>query len=205
MMRKVLARGAEALVYVDNGVLIKERISKSYRISALDKQLRTLRTRSEGKLLQKLTGLAPEVYEVDEQTLQIRMKFVDGQLIRPILNDLSSSEQASLMQEIGRCVGRLHEKDIIHGDLTTSNMIEKDGKVILIDFGLGFVSLKPEDKAVDLHVFRQALTSKHYWHADLCYASFLKGYSTWKGSSDVLKRLEKVEQRGRYKARIADL
>ena len=40
--------------------------------------------------------------------------------------------------------------------------ILKNGKVYFIDFGLGFFSNKTEDKAVDLHLLKQALESKHY-------------------------------------------
>ncbi|MEK6840275.1 MAG: KEOPS complex kinase/ATPase Bud32, partial [Nanoarchaeota archaeon] len=131
--------------------------------------------------------------------MQIRMAYLDGHLVRDILDQKTPAEQKVLLREIGRIVGLFHSKDVIHGDLTTSNIILQEGKVFFIDFGLGFISLKSEDKAVDLHVFRQALESKHYQHADRCYPWFLEGYRQWKGSADVLTRLEKVEARGRYK------
>ena len=93
----------------------------------------------------------------------------------------------------------MHNASIIHGDLTTSNIIVHD-KVYFIDFGLGFVSTKIEDKAVDLHIIKKALESKHYLHAEECFHYLLEGYT--KENKDVemiLRRLEKVEKRGHYK------
>ncbi len=199
MTVNIIGRGAEAVLYLRNGKLVKERIPKSYRLKEIDDALRKSRTRSEGKLLKKLEGIAPLVHDIDDVHMSIVMEFLDGNLLRNTLDSISKGEQKSIMHEIGRIVGVIHNKDIIHGDLTTSNMIEKNGKVFFIDFGLGFISTKVEDKAVDLHVLRQALESKHYKHADDCYEWFLEGYKHWEGSADVLLRLNKVERRGRYK------
>ena len=103
--------------------------------------------------------------------------------------------------EIGKQIGRLHDNDIVHGDLTTSNMIVKDNKVYLIDFGLGFVSKRTEDKAVDLRLLRQALEGKHYDIAKKAFSCILDGYGKeCKDADEIIKRLkEKVEKRGRYK------
>src|SRR3989338_6709944 len=65
---------------------------------------------------------------------------------------------------IGKNIALLHQQEIIHGDLTTSNMILKGEEVYFIDFGLSFIDPKAEHKAVDLHLLRQALESKHYKH-----------------------------------------
>jgi Kae1-associated kinase Bud32 len=96
----------------------------------------------------------------------------------------------------------MHDKDIIHGDLTTSNMILKE-KVYFIDFGLGFNSTRIEDKAVDLHLLRQAFESKHYKHFEEFFKEVLEGYKLSKNWKEVLNRLEKVEMRGRYKRKNA--
>lgn len=71
-------------------------------------------------------------------------------------------------------------------------------KIYLIDFGLGFQNARIEDKAVDIHLFRQALESKHFKHWEKLFHSFLSGYSP-KDKKQILERLEKVEARGRYK------
>ena len=198
-MKEIIGRGAEALLYCEGDVLVKERIVKSYRINDIDFELRRSRTRREGKLLQKLDGIAPRVFKVDDEQMQIWMEYIDGDLVRDVLDDKKAEQQKSLMNEIGKIVSVLHDKDIIHGDLTTSNMIEQNEKVFFIDFGLGFVSKKIEDKAVDIHVLRQALDSKHFRCAEQCFQWFLDGYKKWNGSIDVINRLEKVEKRGRYK------
>ena len=78
------------------------------------------------------------------------------------LNDFPLEKQKQIMGLIGESVARIHQKDIIHGDLTTSNMIFKNEKVFFIDFGLGYISRKIEDKAVDIHLLKQALEAKHF-------------------------------------------
>ena len=71
--------------------------------------------------------------------------------------------------------------------------------IYFIDFGLGFISYKVEDKAVDLHLLRQALEAKHFKNWRALFAGVLKGYSNSKDYKAVLERLKKVEKRGRYK------
>ena len=78
-------------------------------------------------------------------------------------------------------------------------MILKDNKVYFIDFGLGFISNKIEDKAVDLHLLKQALQSKHYKIYEKGFNYILEGYRKSKNFENTIKRLEKVEKRGRYK------
>ncbi|MCX6749275.1 MAG: hypothetical protein NTW17_00835 [Candidatus Pacearchaeota archaeon] len=76
---------------------------------------------------------------------------------------------------------------------------DKSFKIFFIDFGLGFISPKIEDKAVDLHLLKQALEAKHFTHWYELFNEVLKGYSFSKNSKQVLKQLKKVEARGRYK------
>jgi len=94
----------------------------------------------------------------------------------------------------------LHNAEIIHGDLTTSNMIISKETLYFIDFGLGFQSNKVEDKAVDLHLIKQALEAKHYEISKECFKFILAGYKQEaKNFNQILARLKKVESRGRYK------
>ena len=64
-----------------------------------------------------------------------------------------------LSVKIGRIIGNLHLNEIIHGDLTTSNILivkeDNDLKIYFIDFGLSIVSNHLEDKAVDLYVLER--------------------------------------------------
>ena len=137
---KIIKQGAEGILYKEKDYLIKERIKKSYRIEEIDNKLRKFRTRREGKLLQK-TENSPQVFEVNDKEMKIKMEFIDGELVKDILDDLRKDKRNNLLREIGGKVARMHDKDIIHGDLTTSNMILKD-KIYFVDFGLGFDSKK---------------------------------------------------------------
>ncbi len=189
-------QGAEARIYVKGRTLIKKRIKKSYRIKEIDDELRRTRTRREARILQKLNKIVktPKFIGVDDT--EIMMEYIDGQKVSEILN---AKNYKRICQEIGNIIGKLHTNNIIHGDLTTSNFILK-GDVYIIDFGLSFHSTKIEDKAVDLHLLKHALESKHYDIFEQAFSEVVKSYlKTFKDGKDVLKRLEKVELRGRYK------
>jgi len=71
---KIIKQGAEGILYLQNGYLIKERIKKSYRIDDIDKKLKKFRTRREGKLLQK-TENTPKVFDVDDKKMIIKRYF----------------------------------------------------------------------------------------------------------------------------------
>lgn len=127
------------------------------------------------------------------------MDFIEGKKLSDNLDSFPIEEQKEICTKIGKNVAELHDSDIIHGDLTTSNMILKGQKVYFIDFGLGFHSHKIEDKAVDLHLLKQALEARHFVHWLALFHSVLQGYSSSKNSGVVLQQLKKVEARGRYK------
>ncbi len=175
--------------------VVKRRIQKSYRHPEIDNTLRGFRTRREAKVLEKLAALnfpAPRLK--DQQEHELVMDFVDGEMVKDML-----AKDPSIAREIGRNVGILHAHHIIHGDLTTSNML-KNGKIYFIDFGLSFFSHKVEDKAVDLHLLRCALESKHWNIYEQCFAAVLEGYKeTNPDHAAVLQRMEHVEARGRNK------
>lgn len=195
---QIIAKGAEAtLTRIDNTV-VKERVAKTYRLAVLDNKLRQSRTRRETKILEKLFALgipAPKLLKTDDKTMRITMEHIQGKLLKDMLHEQSEK----FGYEIGCIIGKLHANNIIHGDLTTSNMILAD-KITLIDFGLSFVSLKQEDKAVDLHLLRQALQSKHHDIHEQCFTAVLQGYhETNPEAKNVIQQLEKVEKRGRNK------
>lgn len=195
----ILARGAEALLYHNpDGTLVKERVRKNYRIAALDEKLRQFRTRREAKILKKLADIgipAPILQSVNDKNMTITMSFITGKLVKDVL----ATNPESYGLDMGRKIGRMHANDIIHSDLTTSNMIV-DGEIKLIDFGLSYISPQTEDKAVDLHVLKQALQSKHHEISESCFNAVVQGYQqTNPEALAVLSRLEKVELRGRNK------
>ena len=202
LTRTPIASGAESIIYVNSEDQIeKDRILKSYRIPEIDITLRTSRTRREAKILQKLTMLkipVPQVLSVKSDC--IVMEHIEGIQLKKILDT-----QPFLAKRIGEHLARMHENNIIHGDLTTSNMILNHAKPLpelyFIDFGLSFISTRIEDKAVDIHLFKQALESKHFSVDKEAYRFFLEGYHL-KNRDEILKRLEEVETRGRYKEKF---
>lgn len=201
-MKKILYSGAEAILYKEKSKLVKERISKGYRHEFIDNAKRKYPTRKENKLLIKSKQIGmnvPEVFELDEKEMKVVMEFVKGDILKNTLDDYDKKKREEVCKKIGEQVALMHDNNIIHGDLTTSNMILKDKKVFFIDFGLGFVSTKDEDKAVDIHLLKQAFESKHFEHDKELFRNFLKGYKKSKNSKNILERLEKVEKRGRYK------
>ncbi len=190
--------GAEAIIYKDRNIVLKDRIIKKYRIKEIDIKLRKYRTRREAKVLDKLKLIgvhAPNLISIDDKKMKIKMGFINGEKVRDVLNKQNCAELAG---EIGKKLAVMHSNDIIHGDLTTSNMIFNK-EIYFIDFGLSFFSNKIEDKAVDIHLLRRALDSKHHFIFRKTFKEIIKSYKRHcKESDKVLERLKAVEKRGRY-------
>ena len=257
-------------------IVLKRRVRKGYRIAEMDEKIRKLRTRSEAKLLEKAGKIisVPKVLKVDEKSKEIDMEFISGEKLSDKLNGMKNWKD--VCYEIGKNIALLHDAGIIHGDLTTSNMIwkldsqlsevteidnvrsahkninpnparpksvsvagahpardhaqkpylkysspnrspalkhidkklsnrkvstsQEYGRLYFIDFGLGFANGRVEDKAVDIYLIKEALEAKHFLHFEKFFKVVLEGYKkTSKHAAEVLKRLEKVEKRGRYK------
>src|SRR3989344_2869673 len=195
-----LSQGAEAIIYKEENQIIKDRIKKNYRIKEIDEKLRKYRTRREAKILDRLKTMnfpAPRLIKVDEKNNIIKMEEIKGDKVRDILE---MSDYKRLSREIGEKIAVLHNHNIIHGDLTTSNML-LNKEIYFIDFGLSFFSDKVEDKAVDLHLLKQALESKHYKIFEECFKAALEGYKKSDNYEAIIKRFQIVEKRGRYKER----
>ncbi len=202
-MHKLISQGAEAKLFLEEGTIRKERSPKAYRIRELDDALRGQRTRREEKILEKLAAIgfpSPRMIKADGKSL-IQMEHIPGVLLKDILTRENCKKYG---EEMGEKIAMMHNHSIIHGDLTTSNMIvhEKNRGIYIIDFGLSFTSLKEEDRAVDLHVLKEALESKHYQFWDLCFQEALNAYQRHaKNAAAVIKRYGIVERRGRYRAK----
>ena len=198
----IIQQGAEAIILKNNNKIIKERIKKSYRISELDEKIRKLRTRSETKLLEKASKIVniPKIHNSNEKTKKIEMDFIKGKKLSDNLDKFQLKKQLTICKQIGKDIAKLHDNNIIHGDLTTSNIIlDKKNTLFFIDFGLGFISHKFEDKAVEIHLFKQALEAKHFKNWEKLFKEFLKGYKNSKDYNKTLQKLKAVEKRGRYK------
>lgn len=210
-MDKKIAQGAEAILYSDESTVTKDRFSKKYRHPELDRKLRKSRTRREAKILSKLMQAqfpAPQLVDMDDKDMKVQMSHIPGKLVKEAVDDLEKSgdkeDYLKLFKEIGGKVALLHNMGIVHHDLTTSNMIlhSDHNEVYFIDFGLSFFSDKTEDYAVDLHLLKHAIESRHHRIVEACFDFVLSGYMEKKMDADaVVNRLNKVEMRGRNKAK----
>jgi Kae1-associated kinase Bud32 len=206
---EVIYRGAEAVLYLDEldgqKVLVKERIKKNYRIPQIDEKLRKIRTRKEVKLLteaRKCGVLTPKILHVDESKHKIIMEFIDGVRIKEMLNSIDAKDVGKVCYEIGVIVGKLHSAGIVHGDLTTSNMIFKDGQIYFIDFSLGEFSRRIEDQGVDLNLLLESIKSIHFKILKTCWVNILKGYKQeYKNAKLVIEKVKEIEKRARYMER----
>jgi TP53 regulating kinase-like protein len=204
----LIAKGAEANLWLDqdwNGlkVLVKKRGKKKYRHPELDAEIRRSRTIREASVIHRAKEagvLTPLIYQVDVDEAAIVMEYVEGRKVRDIVADLDKEERVALFRSIGESAGRLHGAGIIHGDLTTSNIIESSGRVVFIDFGLAEVSTETEKRGVDLNLMHRMLTSTHFTHIQELFSAFREGYLTTLGieGEEALNRMEEVSRRGRY-------
>ncbi|MBT4257988.1 Kae1-associated serine/threonine protein kinase [archaeon] len=215
MTTKIIAQGAEAIITLEKNLILKNRIKKSYRISELDEKIRKQRTKKEIKLLTKAAEIINSPLPIETKDFdKIQMPYIEGKRLSEHLDSFPLKKQKTICKQIGTSISKLHDNEIIHGDLTTSNMILSKNKtpkgeksdpkkaqssIYFIDFGLGYISRKYEDKAVDLHLLKQALEAKHFKNWEILIKEVFSGYKKSKDSSIVFERLKTVEKRGRYK------
>jgi bifunctional N6-L-threonylcarbamoyladenine synthase / protein kinase Bud32 len=211
---ELMAKGAEANIYpdhyLDEEVLLKKRIPKGYRIEEIDQYLRKIRTKKEAKLLgeaKRCGVVTPLVYDVDQGESTITMGKISGKEVKEVFSEghPQNMDKIVLISEIiGENVARLHNCGIIHGDLTTSNIILKldeeneTPQLVFIDFGLGKVSQLVEDKGVDLLVFKKAISGIHHDISQVCFDSILRGYEGARDYKQIVAKIEEIEGRGRY-------
>jgi TP53 regulating kinase-like protein len=207
---KLLQQGAEAKIFLNKNTITKSRIPKTYRHKQLDKKLRTRRTKAEIKNLIRAAQAkvnVPKILSQDKQPtgarqqardnrqFDIHLEFLNGERLSQTLSQKPTKQQISIIKKLATQIRRLHNSNLIHADLTTSNTIFLNNKIYLIDFGLSYYSTKTEDKAADLHILNQALQAKHHKTSDKLFQAFLKSYNI----PEVIQRLKIVESRGRYK------
>lgn len=212
MVLKIISHGAEAKILASDDYIIKYRMSKPYRIADIDKNLIRKRTKREQRIIKKLQEEnvpVPKLFKYKDffETSQnianieeceiskelsinnaIIMQKLKGVTMTEYIRDKTKEEKEVAFTKLGALISKIHDCNIIHGDITLNNFIVGDD-IYAIDFGLSFVSNKDEDKAVDLYVFERALLCTY----DCGTESFYKGYQ----NEGVIKRLEKVRMRGR--------
>nr|XP_013044542.2 EKC/KEOPS complex subunit TP53RK [Anser cygnoides] len=216
---RLVQQGAEARVYrgrfLGRAAVVKLRFPKRYRHPALEERLSRRRTAQEARSLLRCrrAGIpAPVVYFVDYVTNCIYLEDIVGSItVQDHINSIqdSGNDTSSLLnlaEKMGELLARMHDEDLIHGDLTTSNVLLRPPTekldLVLIDFGLSFISGLPEDKGVDLYVLEKAFLSTHP-NTETLFKALLKTYAaTSKKSGPVMKRLDEVRLRGRKRSMV---
>lgn len=210
---ELFKQGAEAKIFKTlfegKKAILKSRVPKAYRCKTLDEMLRTTRTTRETSLLQKARSLGintPTIYDINKKKKEITMELVEGQRLK----DALEKKNIQLCKKAGETIAKMHEANIVHGDLTTSNIIvkekdrgqkaglPKEKELYFIDFGLGKSTAKHEDKAVDLLVFKKTFEATHIELMPRGWELIIEGYLAKGGKKEVLKQMQKVEERVRY-------
>lgn len=210
---ELLKQGAEARIYrttfCGRPAIIKERFRKTYRHPELDDAITTDRIKAEARALircRKLGVHAPAVYQVDLARRRIVMQdLAESSTVREAVCRLSASDGAAcapllaLAGRLGRLLATLHAAGLVHGDLTTSNLLVDAAleNITVIDFGLSVADGGPEELAVDLYVLERALLSTHPDSEPLTAEVYRAYGEAWTGARAVLDKLDQVRMRGR--------
>lgn len=199
-----MIQGAEATIiegdFLGRKALIKTRPAKSYRLPELDTHLRSVRTKNEAKIMHdaRIAGVrTPCIYDIDLKEFSITMEYIDGPAVKDVLDE--HPEMADeICEKIGASIAKIHSAGICHGDLTTSNMIYKDGEVCLIDFSMGCTKAELEDIGVDLRLLERAFSSAHVGLESSFDRLMETYYDNVANAKQVRKKLIDIKNRARY-------
>ncbi|CAN8280361.1 unnamed protein product [Cochlearia groenlandica] len=212
----LIKQGAEARVFESTFVgrrsIVKERFSKKYRHPVLDKKLTLKRLNAEARCMTKARKLGvytPLLYAMDPLCHTLTLEYIEGLTVKDVLlefgaNGIFEERLDDVAAQIGEGIAKLHDGGLVHGDLTTSNMLVRSqtNQLVLIDFGLSFTSTLPEDKAVDLYLLERALLSMHSSCGnvmDRILTAYRKSSKQW---SATFNKLAQVRQRGRKRTMV---
>ncbi|KAJ8973022.1 hypothetical protein NQ317_012627 [Molorchus minor] len=219
---ELIRQGAEAKlykgIYLGKPTLAKERFSKKYRHENLDLLLTKERMKAENRAIVRCKAFGirtPAIYLVDFHRRIIFMEYFEHSMVLKDFIEITPVEQLiSLAVDIGRMLGKMHENNIIHGDLTSSNILVvlknkgsfenlEDLYLVFIDFGLAYLEANTEDKGVDLYVLERALLSTHS-KANVIFPKILEGYQNYSLAQfkDVFTKFEEVRARGRKRTMV---
>ncbi|KAF8594697.1 hypothetical protein BDV93DRAFT_529144 [Ceratobasidium sp. AG-I] len=224
----------------DSPILLKHRFTKTYRYASLDTSLTKQRVAGEARALLRCLKFGvsvPGIRFVHADSGVLGIEWIEGTSVRKVLGGGAEGEEEGdeteveqeevelevdelketygltgekLMNLIGAEIAKMHKGDIIHGDLTTSNMMlgriregEQEARLVLIDFGLSYNSALVEDKAVDLYVLERAFSSTHP-DSEAMFVQVLQAYERVSGSAwkAVKRRLDDVRLRGRKRSMV---
>lgn len=205
---RLIYRGAEADVYLGRWcgmpAVFKFRKKLAYRLESLDRAIRSQRTVHEAEMIHRAKEagvLSPLLYDLDLPNSTLVMEFVEGQRMKELVSSIPRRNAIALFKELGREVAMLHSAGIMHGDLTTSNVIVGPDAMVLIDFGLSVATMRLEDQAVDLRLIKETVTGAHSDLAKGALGALFEGYADVLGEKRLraaARQLGQIERRGRY-------
>lgn len=202
---RILRKGAEAELveteFLGRKALLKDRVPKAYRVQKLDESIRRGRTKQEAILLHRAKELCvrtPIIYAVQKKGCAIAMEFVEGARLKDELKKENFRKHCCCL---GEQIALLHDAGLVHGDLTTSNVIvqPKGDALVFVDFGLGFFSEKIEDKAVDLLNLKKTFEATHHSLMPAAWEEISSAYCKKSAlGGKVVGQIAEIEKRARY-------
>lgn len=204
----LLRQGAEAEIHLTTWmgkkVIKKKRIVKNYRLREIDCDLRRKRTKKEVLLMSdaRRAGISvPVIYDVDIQNSIITMEFLDAPRVKDIIDEVDEDQQKKICGMLGKEIAKLHTRGLIHGDITTSNLVFLDNRIYFIDFGLGEKNREDEIRGVDMHLLMEAFQATH--KNPSCFTWVLEEYKkNFVDAKRIEKKIEAISKRGRYMRRV---
>jgi TP53 regulating kinase-like protein len=136
------------------------------------------------------------------------MERVAGKTLKELIkNGMSERDMTDIGTQVGKHVAVMHDGGLIHGDLTTSNILvvvdeaTLEKRVVMIDFGLAHNSIVPEDKGVDLYVLERAINVTHAALKlfEAVMTEYKKASGKWSAS---FNKFAEVRMRGRKRSMI---
>jgi TP53 regulating kinase-like protein len=205
----MIKRGAEASLWkmtlFGRACIAKYAEPKRWRVPALDEKLRSDRLQSEARSNIRCMRLgipvAPILF-IDRPLGIFVMEELTGPTVKQLLFDGTDLTIPEVVRQLGLLIAKLHQHDIIHSDLTTSNFMLHKGIVHAIDFGLSYVSSNVEDKAVDIYVLERAFRSSHPGKDDLLEVVLNTYFAALPKCEAIKARLKKVRARGRKRSMV---
>ena len=186
------------------------------RHPALDSQLTKDRHRAEARSLLKCKQIGvrvPTMFLCDSTQFIIVMQNLSQastakDCINKLLGENNRDQLVRLGREVGGVVAKMHQAGLIHGDLTSSNiLVEKTAdstyQLSMIDFGLSSLEGSAEDKGVDLYVLERALLSTHP-NTEWLFQEMMDHYKLQygKGVGEVVRKFEEIRLRGRKRTMV---
>jgi TP53 regulating kinase-like protein len=209
---RLLYKGAEADIihgkWQGLDAVFKVRRPLAYRLKVMDDAIRRQRTIHEADMIHsaKEGGVSsPFLFDVDVPAATLVMEYVKGERVKDLVGTATRKAVRDIFFEFGRSVAKLHEAGIMHGDLTTANVVKRGEELVFIDFGLSVRTTRLEDHAVDLRLIKETLVGAHSLISSVALEALLRGYKEGVGTvraRAAFRQLQNIERRGRY-ARVA--